>query len=55
METLNEVVGSFSTSEQLESAIDALERVAGFHAVAVIDSPIRGGEGNLERLLHMRR
>lgn len=26
METLNEVVGSFSTSEQLESAIDALER-----------------------------
>jgi len=38
-----------------QGAIDALEGVAGFHAVAVIDSPIRGGDGNLELLLHMRR
>ena len=37
------------------SAIEALEGVAGFHAVVVIDSPIRGGDGNLELLLHMRR
>lgn len=38
-----------------QSAISALEGVAGFHTVAVIDSPIRGGDGNLELLLHMRR
>lgn len=38
-----------------QSAISALQGVAGFHTVAVIDSPIRGGDGNLELLLHMRR
>jgi len=37
------------------SAIDALEGIAGFRRIAVIDSPIRGGEGNLELLLHARR
>lgn len=36
-------------------AIAALEGVAGFKRVAVIDSPIRGGDGNLELLLHARR
>ena len=38
-----------------QRAISGLEGVAGFHTVAVIDSPIRGGDGNLELLLHMRR
>ena len=36
-------------------SIDALEGVEGFRKVAVSDSPIRGGDGNLELLLHMRR
>jgi 23S rRNA (cytidine1920-2'-O)/16S rRNA (cytidine1409-2'-O)-methyltransferase len=36
-------------------AIAALDGVAGFRVVATTDSPIRGGEGNLERLLHARR
>jgi 23S rRNA (cytidine1920-2'-O)/16S rRNA (cytidine1409-2'-O)-methyltransferase len=35
--------------------IAALEGVEGFRKVAVADSPIRGGDGNLELLLHMRR
>jgi 23S rRNA (cytidine1920-2'-O)/16S rRNA (cytidine1409-2'-O)-methyltransferase len=38
-----------------QAAIAALDGVEGFRAVAVIDSPIRGGDGNLERLLHARR
>lgn len=38
-----------------EQTIDALEGVEGFWKVAVIDSPIKGGDGNLELLLHMRR
>ena len=37
------------------AAIASLEGVAGFHQVATIDSPIRGGDGNLELLLHARR
>lgn len=36
-------------------AIAALEGVEGFRKVAVTDSPIKGGDGNLELLLHMRR
>ncbi len=35
--------------------IDALEGVEGFRKIAAIDSPIKGGDGNLELLLHMRR
>ncbi|HYD87318.1 MAG TPA: TlyA family RNA methyltransferase [Vitreimonas sp.] len=38
-----------------EQAVAALDGVAGFHRIAVIDSPIRGGDGNLELLLHARR
>ncbi len=36
-------------------AIRALDGVAGFDVVAVTESPIRGGDGNLEFLVHMRR
>ncbi len=35
--------------------IAMLEGVEGFRQVALIDSPIKGGGGNLELLLHMRR
>ncbi|HRP12608.1 MAG TPA: TlyA family RNA methyltransferase [Terricaulis sp.] len=37
------------------AAIEALEGLAGFARVTVTDSPIRGGDGNLELLLHARR
>lgn len=37
------------------AAIAALDGVERFRVVASCDSPIRGGEGNLEMLLHMRR
>lgn len=35
--------------------VQRLEGLQGFRGVSVIDSPIRGGEGNLEFLLHARR
>lgn len=38
-----------------QSAIDMLNGVEGFGFVAVIDSPIRGGDGNLEMLAHFAR
>jgi len=39
-------------AETGRAALDGLE---GFRAIAVIDSPIRGGDGNLERIAHLRR
>lgn len=36
-------------------AIQALDGCEGFRVVAQADSPIRGGDGNLELLLHARR
>ena len=38
-----------------QSAIDALNGLERFRLVASIDSPIRGGDGNLERLAHFKR
>lgn len=38
-----------------QTAVDALNGLEGFVLVNVIDSPIRGGDGNLERLAHFRR
>jgi 23S rRNA (cytidine1920-2'-O)/16S rRNA (cytidine1409-2'-O)-methyltransferase len=38
-----------------QSAIAALDGLDRFRVIAAIDSPIRGGEGNLERLVHLRR
>lgn len=37
------------------AAIAALDGLCGFLAVGVIDSPIRGGDGNLELLAHLKR
>jgi 23S rRNA (cytidine1920-2'-O)/16S rRNA (cytidine1409-2'-O)-methyltransferase len=37
------------------AAIANLDGLEGFRAVSFCDSPIRGGEGNLELLLHARR
>jgi 23S rRNA (cytidine1920-2'-O)/16S rRNA (cytidine1409-2'-O)-methyltransferase len=37
-----------------QSAIDALDGLEGFHFVAATDSPVRGGDGNLEMLAHFR-
>ena len=38
-----------------EAAIQALDGEAGFRVIARTDSPIRGGDGNLEVLMHARR
>jgi 23S rRNA (cytidine1920-2'-O)/16S rRNA (cytidine1409-2'-O)-methyltransferase len=38
-----------------QNAIAALDGVHGFRITNVIDSPIRGGDGNLELLAHARR
>ncbi len=38
-----------------QAAIAALDGIEGFRVLGVIDSPIRGGDGNLELLLHARR
>ncbi len=38
-----------------QSAIEALDGLERFRVIAAIDSPIRGGDGNLERLIHLKR
>ena len=38
-----------------QSAVDALDGLERFRVIAAIDSPIRGGDGNLERLVHLKR
>ncbi len=38
-----------------QSAIATLDGVEGFHLIAATDSPIRGGDGNLEILAHFSR
>ncbi|MCX7358823.1 MAG: TlyA family RNA methyltransferase [Alphaproteobacteria bacterium] len=38
-----------------QSAIDALDGIERFRVIASIDSPILGGDGNLERLVHLKR
>jgi len=49
------VASEAKAREVAEQAIDALEGLAGFRIVMQSDSPIRGGDGNLEVLVHMRR
>ncbi|MBC7769399.1 MAG: TlyA family RNA methyltransferase [Phycisphaerales bacterium] len=49
------VLDEMTARAAADQAIAALAGVAGFQFVAVIDSPIRGGDGNLELLLHARR
>lgn len=38
-----------------QSATDALDGLERFRVIASVDSPIRGGDGNLERLVHLKR
>lgn len=38
-----------------QTATDALNGLESFRVIAAIDSPIRGGDGNLERVVHLRR
>lgn len=49
------VLDEASARAAAAQTIAALDGVEGFRAVAVMDSPIRGGDGNLELLLHARR
>lgn len=51
----NAVLDEATARAAAQSAIDALGGVQGFRVVASIDSPIRGGDGNLERLVHFKR
>lgn len=38
-----------------QTAIETLDNLEGFRFLAAVDSPVRGGDGNLERLAHFRR
>lgn len=51
----NAVLDEATARAAAQTAIDALEGVQRFRVVASIDSPIRGGDGNLERLVHFKR
>lgn len=51
----NAVLSEEAAREAGRSAIAALDGLEGFRVVATRDSPIRGGDGNLELLLHMKR
>jgi 23S rRNA (cytidine1920-2'-O)/16S rRNA (cytidine1409-2'-O)-methyltransferase len=51
----NAVLDEAAARNAAQLAIDGLDGVEGFRFVAAIDSPIRGGDGNLERLAHFRR
>jgi 23S rRNA (cytidine1920-2'-O)/16S rRNA (cytidine1409-2'-O)-methyltransferase len=51
----NAVLDEAAARAAAQLAIDSLESLEDFHLVAAIDSPIRGGDGNLERLAHFRR
>jgi len=51
----NAVLDEGAARDAAQLAIDALDGVEGFHFVAAIDSPIRGGDGNRERLAYFRR
>lgn len=49
------VLSETAAREMAHTAIAALDGLEGFRVVAAIDSPIRGGDGNLELLVHARR
>ncbi len=49
------VLGEQTARAAAETAIAALDGLERFRVVASIDSPIRGGDGNLERLVHLKR
>jgi 23S rRNA (cytidine1920-2'-O)/16S rRNA (cytidine1409-2'-O)-methyltransferase len=49
------VLGEDTARAAAQTAITALNGLEGFAFIAAMDSPIRGGDGNLERLAHFRR
>lgn len=49
------VLGEDVARAAAEQAIASLDGVEGFRVAGVVDSPIRGGDGNLELLLHATR
>lgn len=51
----NAVLGETVAREAAERAIRDLDGLQSFQFVEAIDSPIRGGDGNLERLAYFRR
>lgn len=51
----NAVLSEDAAREAGRSAIAALDGLQGFRVVATRDSSIRGGDGNLELVLHMKR
>jgi len=51
----NAVLDEATARAAAQTAIDALDGLQRFRVIAAIDSPIRGGDGNLERLVHLRR
>ncbi|MEZ5959490.1 MAG: TlyA family RNA methyltransferase [Hyphomonadaceae bacterium] len=51
----NAVLDEETARAAAQLAIDALNGLERFCVVAAIDSPIRGGDGNLERLVHLSR
>ena len=51
----NGVLPEAVARDAANAAIAALDGLEGFRVIASIDSPIRGGDGNLELLAHARR
>jgi len=51
----NAVLDEATARAAAQTAIDALDGLQRLRVIAAIDSPIRGGDGNLERLVHLRR
>lgn len=51
----NAVLGEAAARAAAQGAIGALSGLADFQVLEVVDSPVRGGDGNLELLLHARR
>jgi 23S rRNA (cytidine1920-2'-O)/16S rRNA (cytidine1409-2'-O)-methyltransferase len=49
------VLDEVTARSAAQSALDSLDGLERFLVVASIDSPIRGGDGNLERLVHLKR
>lgn len=51
----NAVLDESTARAAAQAAIEALDGLERFRVIAAIDSPIRGGDGNLERLVHLKR
>ncbi|HRK65199.1 MAG TPA: TlyA family RNA methyltransferase [Terricaulis sp.] len=51
----NAILPETQAREAAQSALAQLEGLEGFRRVALADSPIRGGDGNLELLAHFRQ